>query len=412
MRNNAVPDHGLTSTDQFVDYRIGSTNATADWFVSGRSAGDKTPFTMATYADLGVYGKDGFTTKKRDQIPATDPALNHTTIGRLAAMADDYDFIIHPGDFAYADDWVYDISNVLDSKKAYTAIIETFYSQLSPVSARKPYMVSPGNHEADCAEIPHLTLLCPEGQKNFSDFSNRYAGMMPTAFLLDGGSDSTAAAARKKAQGLARPPFWYSFDYGMAHVVMIDTETDFDNAPDGPNGSAGLNGGPFGAPNQQIDFLDADLSSVDRTVTPWIIVAGHRPWYTNGKSSTPCAPCQAAFEGLLYKYGVDLAAFGHVHNMQRFLPIYNGTLDPAGLNNPKAPMYTVIGGAGNIEGHSDTTPATTGNAFAYNDNYGFGALTFHNATNLEVNFYSSVDGSVLDSSMLYKAHDTAFVRQS
>jgi len=163
--------------------------------------------------------------------------------------------------------------------------------------------------------------------------------MMPTAFELSDGND-TAAAARKTAQALANPPFWYSFDYGMAHVVMIDTETDFPSAPDMPGGSAGLKGGPFGAPNQQLAFLDADLSSVDRSVTPWLIVAGHRPWYSNGPSSVPCTACQAAFEPLLYKYGVDLAAFGHVHNLQRFVPMVNGTVDPAGLVNPKAPMYS------------------------------------------------------------------------
>lgn len=55
---------------------------------------------MATYADLGLYGKDGFTSKMRRDIPGTEPALNHTTIGALAANSDNYDFIIHPGDLA------------------------------------------------------------------------------------------------------------------------------------------------------------------------------------------------------------------------------------------------------------------------------------------------------------------------
>lgn len=73
-----------------------------------------------------------------------------------------------------------------------------------------------------------------------------------------------------------RSPCRYSFDYGMAHVVMIDTETDYPNSLDGPG--TNLNGGPFGKPTQQLDFLESDLRSVDREVTPWIIVAGHRPW--------------------------------------------------------------------------------------------------------------------------------------
>ena len=58
---------------------------------------------------------------------------------------------------------------------------------------------------------------------------------------------------------------------------MFNTETDFEDAPDGPGTT--LNSGPFGYTGQQNDFLEADLASVDRDITPWVIVAGHRPWY-------------------------------------------------------------------------------------------------------------------------------------
>ena len=237
-------------------------------------------------------------------------------------------------------------------------------------------------------------------------------------------------ALNQKAQPLANPPFWYSFDAGMVHVVMFDTETDFKNAPDEPGGSQMLGSGPFGRNGQQIDFLNADLASVDRRVTPWVIAAGHRPWYTNGDSSSPCGPCQKAFEDIFYKYGVDVGVFGHIHNLQRFSPIYKNKTDPAGMMNPKAPMYSkyhrgsdstrswltnvlvaIIGGPGNIEGHSDTTPKTNGNVFAHNADYGFGSLTFHNRTHLGVNFFSSETLKDLDRSFLYKKHDVAFVRQ-
>jgi len=117
--------------------------------MTGRLAGDQTAFTMTTYADLGMYGADGFTTTRKRDIPAIEPALNHTTIGRLAATIDDYEIIIHPGDFAYADDWIIDLTNFFDGKKAYTAIIERFYAQLAPISARIPYMVSPGDQVHD-----------------------------------------------------------------------------------------------------------------------------------------------------------------------------------------------------------------------------------------------------------------------
>ncbi|UZJ55797.1 hypothetical protein CBS101457_005117 [Exobasidium rhododendri] len=407
--SNLVTINNLKAATVYY-YKVVSTNSTVAQFMSPRSAGDKTSFKMVTLADLGLYGLDGYTTTKRELIPQVDPVLNHTTIGRLANTVNDYEFIIHPGDFAYADDWIEDPSNYLDSEAAYTAIIERFYTQLEPISSNKPYMVSPGNHEANCQEIPYTASLCPPGQYNFSDFSNRFNGMMPTTFASTS-KVSDSQSSRNYAKMLAHPPFWYSFDYGMVHVVMIDTETDFDDAPDQPGGSANLDAGPVAPSGQQLKFLDADLASVDRTITPWVIVAGHRPWYTVGDSSTPCAPCQAAFEGLLYKYGVDLALFGHVHNLQRFAPIYNGTVDPAGYNNPKAPAYTVIGGPGNIEGHSDITPVTAGNKFAYNANFGYGQLTFFNTTHLGMDFYRSMDGANLDSSVLVKDHTTQFVRQ-
>jgi hypothetical protein len=40
--------------------------------------------------------------------------------------------------------------NALDGKNAFEAILEQFYAQLAPIAGRKPYMVSPGNHEVAC----------------------------------------------------------------------------------------------------------------------------------------------------------------------------------------------------------------------------------------------------------------------
>jgi hypothetical protein len=80
-------------------------------------------------------------------------------------------------------------------------------------------------------EIPVLTLTCPEGQKNFTDFMTRFGATMPSTFASRSASQ-TGKINADQAAALANPPFWYSFEYGMAHIVMIDTETDFPNAPD------------------------------------------------------------------------------------------------------------------------------------------------------------------------------------
>lgn len=56
----------------------------------------------------------------------------------------------------------------------------------------------------------------------------------------------------------------------MTHFVVFNTETDIESGVAGPEekgGSEGLNNGPFGSANQQIEFLKADLAGVDRKLT-------------------------------------------------------------------------------------------------------------------------------------------------
>lgn len=188
---------------------------------------------------------------------------------------------------------------------------------------------------------------------------------------------------------------------------MLNTETDF---PDAPEAQGRFKSGPFGPKREQLKFLDAYLSSVDRTVTPWVIVTGHRPWYTTGFVRR-CSSCQEAFEKLLYKYGVDIAVFGHVHNSQRLLPVFNGATDPRGMDNPKAPMYIICGGAGNIEGLAPIEDYSYYTEFAYADDYSYSTLKILNETHLQVDFIRSLTGDLLDSSTLYKDHSIPFVNQ-
>ncbi|TWU79162.1 hypothetical protein ED733_008862 [Metarhizium rileyi] len=403
--SNTVILDGLKPATTYY-YKVVSTNSTVDHFMSPRSPGDTTPFALDVVIDLGVYGHDGFTTDKRDTVPDIEPALDHSTIGRLAHTIDDYELIIHPGDFAYADTWYAKGKSRHHGEAAYQSILERFYEQLAPIASRKAYMASPGNHEANCDISHHITEDCPLGQSNFTDFMNRFGRTLPSAFPSSS-SDATAKSKAATAQKLARPPFWYSFEHGMAHIVMIDTETDFRKAPEGIGGSTGDDKGPFGAPHQQLDFLEADLASVDRTVTPWLIVAGHRPWYTTSGGET-CRPCQKAFEPLLYKYGVDLGVFGHVHNSQRFVPVHDGNPDPNGMSNPKAPMYIIAGGAGNIEGLKPVGKNVSGNVFAYADDFSFAKVLFKDRNHLQVDFVRSRTGEVVDTSVLYKEHAEQF----
>jgi len=101
--SNAVTLTSLTPATTYY-YKIVSTNSSIEHFFSPRTAGDTTAFAMSAVIDLGVYGADGYTIEmdmtKRDTIPTVQPSLNHTTIGRLATNINDYEVVLHPGDFA------------------------------------------------------------------------------------------------------------------------------------------------------------------------------------------------------------------------------------------------------------------------------------------------------------------------
>ena len=187
---------------------------------------------------------------------------------------------------------------------------------------------------------------------------------------------------------------WFSFDYGLVHFVSIDLEVDYPGAPEGPG--TYINAGPFG---DQLAWLAADLkkAAANRAVVPWIIVSGHRPYYTSsgGKSSSAA---RVIFEPLFLQYGVDIVYFGHVHWYERMYPINNGTVTQDNYTNPTAPIYIVSGAAGNVEG-LDKLRGNKQSVTAFLDDahYGFGLLTVQNATHLNWTFYESATLQVLDS---------------
>lgn len=230
--------------------------------------------------------------------------------------------------------------------------------------------------------------------------------------------------------------FWYSFDYGLAHFVAIDGETDFPYSPEWPfvrdvNGKSELpaenetyitDSGPFGAINgnwtenesyEQWNWLKKDLAKVDRTKTPWIICMSHRPMYSSEESSYQ-EDLRNAFEGLMLEHGVDMYLAGHIHWYERLYPLgENGTIDHKSIvnkntyhTNPGNSMTHIINGmAGNIESHSvltsDESKLKITNVLDQK-HYGFSKLTFNSAKKLTWQFIRGDDGSVGDELTLLK----------
>ena len=113
---------------------------------------------------------------------------------------------------------------------------------------------------------------------------------------------------------------YYSFDVGLVHYVMVSSEvyTYPSEAKNGPS--------PFTA-QDQLEWLEADLikanAPAQREKVPWIVLMGHRPWYTVEFEKNAGLVFQD-FDDLGCEYGVDLYITGHVHNYQRFFPMRTG----------------------------------------------------------------------------------------
>ncbi|KAL7666179.1 Purple acid phosphatase [[Candida] zeylanoides] len=385
--SNHVELTGLSPATTYY-YQV-QNDANVYSFTTAKPAGATDAFSFGVVIDMGTMGELGLSDKGAKGEAGVLAKGERNTVEALAASLSEYDFLWHPGDIAYADYWLKEeyqgyLPNltISDGYKVYEQILNAFYNQIQPVSSLKPYMVGPGNHEADCDNGGYKTWtnsICSPGQTNFEGFNSHWR--MPSA--LSGGTKN----------------MWYSFDYGLVHYVQFDTETDFPSGLSGPESKAP--NGNFAATNAQLDWLRRDLASVNRTRTPWVIAAGHRPWYVAGSG---CKDCQTAFEATLVEFGVDVVVAGHVHNYERIGPIGLGAkIDPNGLANPSAPWYILNGIGGHYDGVDALDyPLPPYVRYAQDSAYGWSRFTVHNCSHLTHEFVVSSNGTVLDRQTLFK----------
>lgn len=325
-----------------------------------------------------------------------------------------------------------------DMSVLYESNWDLWQNWMNKVTMKIPYMVMLGNHEAACAEFdgpgnPLTAYLnsnitngtaaetdltyysCPPSQRNFTAYHNR--------FRMPG----------KESGGQSN--FWYSYDYGLAHFISLDSETDFPYSPSYPffrdlsgnetfpmeNETYVTDAGPFGSINgswkvneayEQYNWLKNDLASIDRTKTPWVIAMSHRPMYSSEVSSYQ-KNIRNAWQSVMLEYGVDAYLAGHIHWYERMYPLTaNGSIDTASVidnntyltNEGTSITHLTNGMAGNVESHSTLAWNETLDITAHLDqtNYGFSKFAFLNATVATWTMIRGVDGSVGDEVTLIK----------
>jgi hypothetical protein len=116
---------------------------------------------------------------------------------------------------------------------------------------------------------------------------------------------------------------WYSFNYGNVHIAVLNDTTANADAISGAEAT----------------WLDADLSAVDSSKTPWQFVFHHQPEWTCGGHQNDTA-VSGAWGPIYEKHHVDIVFTGHVHNYQRTPPLINGQQNSTGVT------YIVSGAVG------------------------------------------------------------------
>lgn len=237
FHHHVTTDTLLLNTTYY--YIVGDDNGGwSDEFQFRSSVGTSVrSFTFASIGDLGVVSGD-------------------YTRDYLNQHRNEFDLTIHSGDIGYADDSFLHPGCVLNF--CYEQVYDKYMGGIQPLISSSPYMVSPGNHEAECHDPSCLFDRARRTQmSNFTTYNTRFK--MPYE------------ASNAKALNMH-----YSFNYGSAHFIAIDTETGYPGSALETRYVL-----PCGGFSDQLSWLENDLiqANAQRSVRPWIFVYGHRPMY-------------------------------------------------------------------------------------------------------------------------------------
>ncbi|KAL0023220.1 hypothetical protein WJX79_005106 [Trebouxia sp. C0005] len=292
--------HTFIMTDlepgEWYEYRLRDSSDTLSFRASPRPG----PESQVSFV---VYGDMGESYHARAKAPGARATADYVT---RDVIDNDVDLVVHVGDLSYAN--------------GDPEIWDTFMDYIEPYSSRAPYMIGIGNHEYDYRtgkEKHRSHSKDPSGASSpydpdWGNYGNDSGGecgvatarrfIMPEAYL-----DAAQQEAANHGSSV-NSPFWYSFDYGSVHFVMLSTEHDVTPG------------------SHQYRWLEQHLEGIDRCLTPWLVVGMHRPMYVvhPHKSNRIVAEhLRASLESLFNQYNVDLVVSGHVHSYARTCNVYD-----------------------------------------------------------------------------------------
>jgi hypothetical protein len=257
--------NGLTpGTSYQYDLRLGTVDPTPGVVDSFRTA----PAVGSGIIRLIAFGDSGNGSSAQSHIASL-------------ITADTFDLAVHTGDVVY-------------SQGTYAQFETNFFPFYRAWMRQKAIFPSIGNHDDMTASAtPYRTFF-----------------VLPR----DGASPAYPNNAER----------FYSFDYGPAHIIVLDTEAAFLNSS---------------RRAEQIAWLTADLQASQDA--PWRIAVFHRPPYSSGIEHSSELAVRAAFGPLFEQYNVQVVLTGHEHGYERTVPWREST-----NTSRQAVTYVVTAGAG------------------------------------------------------------------
>ena len=311
-------------------------------FVSPIKPGADTPFKFVAYGDMDISLPPGsFTTA---ELVTRDIIDNGVSL------------VLHVGDLSYAvglgyrwDQWM---------------------TLIEPYSTLAPYMITVGNHEQE-----HIV----GGDKDPSRHpGNGFHPKWGNYGHDSGGECGVPTSYRFHMPENGNQPWWYSYEYGLAHFTVLSTENDFTRGA------------------QQYRWLINDLKSVDRSRTPWLIVNLHRAMYSSERyvaDGIVGYHIRQELEPLLHEYRVDIVIAGHYHSYERTCRVYQGLCAEDGT------MHVTVGSAGFFLDSSDVADSQWKKH--YEAEFGYGRAKVVNRTALLWEYVRNRDEKVTDHVWLY-----------
>jgi predicted phosphodiesterase len=237
------------------------------------------------------------------------------------------DFLVALGDIVYPSGRVSEYHRSFWN--TYNNVAEPSPAAGAPLMQSVPIYAVLGNHDVD-ARLPEI----PDALGAFYFFHPPLNGPGVGSWNVQLGKDNRAAAAFRKYVGTSYPALGiYSFDYGAAHFLVLDS-----NIP----------GDKFS--QRLLTWIEQDLRG---TRQPWKFVCFHAPSF----QTSPEHYTQQKFrllEPLFASAGVDVVFGGHVHNYQRSKPL-RFTPNPA-VRDKRGRVNGIFALDEEFDGNTNTTP--------------------------------------------------------